>query len=255
MASESRPWYADEQFFGDEYLRQYEWFLTAEKTAAEIDAVERLLDLAPGAAILDVPCGYGRHSIELARRGYRVTGQDLSGSLLDRARQGAADAEVAVDWIRRDMREIEADGDFDAVVNLFTSFGYFDDPEDDARVCHSFSRALRPGGRVLFEGVNREFVIRHFQAREWLDLPDGSVLTIERAIDLDSGVTREKRVRIDPDGERRVFEFSVRFYTLNEWRRLLGDAGLEIDGAYGGLEDEPLTFDSPRLALVARKPG
>ena len=130
-------------------------------TKAEVRFLVRLLRLPAGAKILDVPCGYGRHSIELARRGFRVTGIDISAALLAQARRAAADLGVEVEFRRRDMRRLAYRGRFDAVLNLFTSFGYFGDA-GDLEILRRFRRALRParagepGGWLVLHLINRD---------------------------------------------------------------------------------------------------
>lgn len=111
----------------------------------EVESILRLLRLRPRARILDVPCGYGRHAVELARRGFQVTGVDISPKLLAQAREAARTRGVAAEFRRGDMRRLRYRQRFDAVLNLFTSFGYFGDRED-LEVLKGFRRALRPGG-------------------------------------------------------------------------------------------------------------
>src|SRR5437870_13900235 len=113
-------------WFGRGYLALYDEYL-AERTPVEIDQLEALLTLRPPCRILELPCGQGRHAIELARRGYDVTGVDLSPYLLRVAKARAEAAGVGVRWLEGDMRRPLAGDTFDLVLNLFTSFGYFFD--------------------------------------------------------------------------------------------------------------------------------
>src|SRR5919199_5263013 len=126
-------------WFGPAYLAVYDAYL-AERTPAEVDGLEAVAGLRPPMRILDLGCGQGRHSIELARRGYEVTGLDQSPVLLAEAKHRAAEAGVNVRWILADMRDAPKE-DFDLCVNLFTSFGYFAEDADNQRVlgaaCHS----------------------------------------------------------------------------------------------------------------------
>ncbi len=130
MAKPVRPWW--ESFFGPDYLKQYEHALP--RTAQEVEGLERILHLRKASRILDLACGAGRHAIELARRGYQVTGYDLSEDLVRRARADAKRAKVKVSFVRGDMRELDFRGRFDAVINMFSSFGYFGSVEDGARM-------------------------------------------------------------------------------------------------------------------------
>ncbi len=107
---DENPWY--KTFFGEDYLRIYS-FLTPERTEREVDGIVRLLDLPPGSAILDLCCGHGRHALALAKRGYRVTGQDLSEVFLQRAQAEAEAQGVQVRWLQSDMRKIPFESEFD----------------------------------------------------------------------------------------------------------------------------------------------
>src|ERR1700682_2828685 len=137
-------------WFGPSYLALYDGFL-AERTPVEIDQLEALLALRPPRRILDCPGGQGRHAIELARRGYEVTGVDLSPYMLGVARERGEASGVRVRWLAGDMREALPGETFDLVINLFTSFGYFDDEADDRRVVRAAASMLAPGGRVLLD--------------------------------------------------------------------------------------------------------
>src|SRR5438132_4677071 len=123
-------------WFGPGYLALYDDTLR-ERTPIEIDQLEALLRLRPRLRILDLPCGQGRHAIELARRGYDVTGVDLSPYLLGVAKARAEAAGVGVRWLEGDMRRPVGGGPFDLVLNLFTSLGYFFDADDDLQVVHA----------------------------------------------------------------------------------------------------------------------
>src|SRR5436309_6714365 len=118
------PWY--QTFFGEDYLRIYGPFLSPERTEQEVEGIVKLLTLPPGSRILDLCCGHGRHAIPLAQRGYQVTGQDLSDYFLQRAREAAAVQGVQVQWVHHDMRGIPFENEFDAVINIFTAFGYLE---------------------------------------------------------------------------------------------------------------------------------
>ena len=138
------PWY--ETFFDEGYYFIYERRVSPDYTQREVDGVVSLLGLTPGARVLDLCCGHGRHSIELARRGFDVTGQDLSEIFLRRARHDSAEAGAKVRWVRSDMREIPFEAEFDVVVNLFTAFGYLESEAEDQRVFAQVRKALRPEG-------------------------------------------------------------------------------------------------------------
>jgi 2-polyprenyl-3-methyl-5-hydroxy-6-metoxy-1,4-benzoquinol methylase len=123
-------WYSEEYgFFGKNYMKEYGKELPPERTKSEIDFAEKVLKLKKKAKILDLGCGHGRHSVELALRGYKVTGQDLNKYFLKLAEDSSKESGVDVRWIRSDMRKIPFKHEFDAVVNLFTAFGYLENDD------------------------------------------------------------------------------------------------------------------------------
>ena len=130
MASAS--WYTEEGgFFGPGYLREYADLLPPERTTAEIDFLEQVVPLERGAKILVLACGHGRHAIELARRGYAMTGQDLNAFFLQEAARAATRVGVQVRWVQRNMRDIPVADEFAVVLNLFSSFGYLESDAED----------------------------------------------------------------------------------------------------------------------------
>src|SRR2546427_9467293 len=122
------PWY--KTFFGEDYLRLYESVLTPERTQREVDGIVNLLALPQGSRILDLCCGHGRHAIPLAQHGYQITGLDLSERLLERAEAEAEAQGVNIRWVHRDMKHVPFENEFDAVINVFTSFGYLENEDE-----------------------------------------------------------------------------------------------------------------------------
>lgn len=248
MARRSRPWW--ETFFGPDYLKQYEE--NPERTSAEVDGVETILRLRKGARILDVACGAGRHAIELARRGYRVTGFDLSEDLLKAARASARKAGQRVDFVPGDMRDLPYRSAFDAVINMFSSFGYFDAVEDDRRALAGVARALRARGKFLMERFNRESLAYELPIQGWRVTEDGGVILQEDSFDVLRGRYDTRQIVIDRQGTREHLG-SVRAYSLPELKELLAGAGLHIHRVLGGLDLTPYRARSRRLVLYAVK--
>ena len=151
------PWY--KTFFGDDYLRIYEPILTPERTQRDVDGIVNLLALPQGSSILDLCCGHGRHAIPLAQRGYMVTGLDLSEVFLREAEKEALAKAVHVDFLHADMRNIPFENEFDAVINIFTAFGYLENQDEDQQVLNQVYKALKPGGLFLLEIIHREGLI------------------------------------------------------------------------------------------------
>src|SRR5512138_1360083 len=118
---------------------------------AVVSGIEALAGLKPGARVLDACCGPGRHSLELARRGYRVTGLDLTESYLEAARETASAEGLSIEFLRGDVRAFRRPGAFALCLNLFTSFGYFKSREEDIGTLRNFRASLAPGGALVLE--------------------------------------------------------------------------------------------------------
>jgi SAM-dependent methyltransferase len=244
-------WYVD--FFDEDYLRIYGAALTAGRTEREADQIVERLGLQPGDAILDLCCGHGRHSIALAKRGYQVTGQDLSELFLERARMEAAEAGVQVRWVARDMRHVPFEEEFDAVINMFSAFGYLESEEEDRRALSQVHGALKPGGLFLLEIIHQAWLVRNFEPRGWHVGTEGVIVLEERELNLLTGRNEVTVTLIHSDGARYERQHAMRIYTAAELVRMVTQAGLTLEAAYGGLDRRELTLDSNRLVLLARK--
>jgi SAM-dependent methyltransferase len=240
-----------DSFFGEDYLAVAP--RDPERTAREVDFVVEHLPLEPHARILDLACGHGRHELELARRGFRVTGLDLSEPSLAQARDTAAAAGVELELVHGDMRELPWADEFDAVLNLFTAFGYFADKADDERVLAQVSHALRPRGSFLLDVVSLFVLARGFKARHWDELEDGRTMLEHREYDQLTGRSNVTWTYVGPSGERSELRHSLRVYTLPELRELLDRAGLDVAETWGSFDGAPYGFESRRLIVYARK--
>jgi SAM-dependent methyltransferase len=245
-----RPWY--ETLFGEDYLEIYRDAFPEEHTAAQVDGIVKILELEPGARILDVACGHGRHSIPLAKRGFEVTGYDLSQHFLNRARADAEVEGVDVRWVQGDMRELGFEEEFDAAINIFTSFGYFEDPSDDLRTLRRIRAALRPHGRFLLEILHRDALFSRFEQQGAQKTSEGNIVVHDRDWDLAKNILHDEMTLIRPDGTRKTYLTSVRTRSLHEFLWLHEEAGLEPVAWFGGLDGSPLTLSSYRLALLSR---
>ncbi len=250
MPEGALPWYIT--FFGADYLQMYT-FLTPERTEREVEGIVRLLNLPAGSSLLDLCCGHGRHTIALARRGFYMSGLDLSPVFLQQARNEAVRKGVQVRWVESDMRQIPFEDEFEAVINIFTAFGYLESEEEDQRVLQQVQRALKPGGLFLLETMHREWLVRHFEPGGIFRHPDGLLVLEERTIDLLGGRSDVQVTMLLADGQRREYRHSVRLYTLRELARMLAAAGLSIQACYGGLDGSRLTLESPRLVVIGSK--
>jgi SAM-dependent methyltransferase len=228
---------------------------TPERWAGAPEQVDRVLELAgvePGAAVLDLACGPGRHSLELARRGFRVTGVDRTPPHLAAARAAAGEEGLEVEWVEADMLSFSRPESFDLGLSLYTSFGYFEDPEDDRRTAANLVESLRPGGALVMEMMGKEVLARIFVARDWQELPDGGILLYERKVSRGWSWIEHRWILLK-DGERREFAPSLRIYSAAELTALLRDCGCSAVEVYGGFDGRPYDHEAVRLVAVARR--
>ena len=256
-----KPWY--KALFERDY---YDYFFrggsggvwSEEKEAQRADEqaafIAQALELPEGARVLDLCCGWGRHSVRLAQRGYRVSGLDLSAYHLRLAKAAARRAAVDVEWLHRDMREISGRaGRFDAIINCFTSFGYLEDDREDQRVLDGIRRALRPGGHLLIDTMNHDWLMRAFRANEWHEGPDGGLMLERRNYDIHTGRIDVDWLYVTPEGERRHQSHSLRLYTFTELKAMLSKAGLAVRRTWGGMDERDFSMESPRMIVLAEK--
>jgi SAM-dependent methyltransferase len=252
MATEQTAWYVN--FFGEDYLNIYRHIFTAERTEKEVTSVERRLELKIGARVLDLCCGPGRHSVLLAKHGYKVTGLDLSQSYLDLAQRSATDSNVTLDTVSADMRDIPFDNYFDAAINMYSSFGYLESEGEDLKALESVSRSLKPQGQFLLDMLNREWAVANYIQNDWHSGADGTLYVEHRALDLVSSRMRVHFIIVGPNGERHdSIGHDIRLYTLTEMTRLLERVGFGVVEAFGGFDGEPYEIGSRRMIIYARK--
>jgi SAM-dependent methyltransferase len=239
-------------FFSDFYLRAYATRGRDAEALAEAQALAAagLAGCPEGGDVLDVPCGFGRHSVPLARAGYRVTGVDRSQTLVDEARRRSGEAEPR--FVVADYRELPLpDAAFDAALNLFSSLGYLGD-EEDTKVLAEIARVLRPGGRLVLETMHRDLVVRLGPEKDWRLLGEGRLLLEQGTFDPASGVAQSTQTLIDSSGDRDSRSFSIRVYTATELVVMLLRAGFAEARGYGDFDGAPLRPDS-RLVIAARR--
>ncbi len=244
-------WY--ESFFEGDWLALAD-HPDEQRNRAEVDFLVEKLDLDPGARVLDMACGEGRHAIELAARGLRVTGIDISQPSIAVARERAEARGVEIDLVQMDMRELAAHAEFDAVFSFCSSFGFFPTDDEDLRLVKRAARALRGGGRLLIDTVNDLWLARCFQPRGWRTLDDGTVVLQHRNYDPRTRRSSAIWTLIRPDGGRSELRHSMRAYSCPELVRLLTQAGLEDNGVWGGTDGTDYSLDSRRLIVSGRKP-
>jgi len=225
---------------------------SAEMTQQEVEFIVEKTGLSPGANVLDACCGYGRHSIELARRGYEVVGIDRFESYLNEARKRAASEDVEVEFVSMDVRELSFERKFDLVINMWTSFGVFDD-ETNASIVQKFKDCLIDGGKLFIELINRDWIIKNFQPRGWWPGDEDLIVIEERSFDLSTSVISSIWRYLEGGELREESPMELRVYSCHELTALLRNCGFCDVEAFGDVEGGPVTFDSRMMRLVAAR--
>ncbi len=230
----------------------------------EAEQVLALLGLPRGVAVLDLCCGPGRHSLELARRGFRVTGVDRTAEYLEEATRRAEEEGLSVEFVRDDMRLFCRPEAFEGAINLSTSFGYFESPDDDRRVLRNLYRSLKDAGILVIEMMGKETVARDFRETESYPAGNGATVVEDRRVSRD-GTWFEKKRRIVRDardardarnGDGQVqdeFKVSHRLYSAAELSALLKACGFRSVKIFGDLAGAPYDHEAKALVAVALK--
>jgi len=216
-----------------------------------------------GGSILDLACGVGRHSLLLAKNSYKTVGVDISSTFIARARELADERNVSenADFRVGDMRHVRDllknfEGNFDVVVNLLTSHGYWD-KATDRKIFRQALELTKPNGILVIHTVNRDFLVRNFQARDWTPIQEGRFMLIERRLDLENSRMYNTYRYYEQRGEDLIHLSTVELdhlvYSFHELKRQVEDSGWEIMSYYGGYDMQPLTMDSFVMILVAKK--
>lgn len=217
----------------------------------EVEKIVKLLQIEGPAGILDLCCGTGRHSLELSRRAFDVIGVDRTAGYLEKARLAAEQLNLKATFILGDMREYCAPNNFDVILNLFGSFGYFENPDDDRKVVANMYTSLRAGGQFLIETAGKEILARNFQARDWSEEGDLLILS-ERKISQHWGRIETRWIVIQ--GTRRVeHRVSVRSYSALELSSLFFNCGFPKVRIYGSLDGTEYDQLAQRLVVVGQK--
>jgi SAM-dependent methyltransferase len=222
-----------------------------EGTPAEVDALTALVGLRPNSAVLDLGCGPGRHSLELARRGFQVTGVDRTRLYLQEARKRAADEGLAIDFVEADMRSFRQPERFDVALSLFTAFGYFEEAAENQRVLQNIYDSLHPGGVLLLELMGKEILASIYQARDW-DEVDGVFLLQERKVSKNWSWIKNRWI-VTGDGETIAYESGHWVYSAVELQLMLIEAGFSRVDIYGDVEGRPYGVEAKRLVAAAWK--
>lgn len=269
--AESTDWV--EATFDDWYMQVEGDRFSAQQTQQEAQRIARMLGLKPGEVVLDLACGLGRHTTQLARMGLGpLTGLDFVPSYIEEAKKRAQAAGLKAEFVVGDMRTLDYQGRFDAVFNCFNSLFYFDDPTN-LDILHRIQRALKPGGRLYLEVQNREAQIasQALRANRWVRLerklrgliggvrrrvnpkPTDLLSRKDRTIDLETGMLFGSMYSKLPDGTLRQTPYQVRLYSLTEIKAMLAKAGFSYEGCLSCPDEGPYRIESLRVAVLARR--
>jgi SAM-dependent methyltransferase len=218
---------------------------------AHLDLYERNTADPAGPRVLDLCCGFGRIALELSRRGFSVTGVDITEPYLNAGRDDAAYENLDIEFIQQDVRSFKRPNTFDLAVNLYISFGYFDNPRDDLLFARNARESLKDGGAFIIETLGKEIAVRDFVEAEWFERAGYTVLTEYAPADSWAGL--KNRWILIKEGERIEKTFTQRLYSAVELRQLLFDAGFRAVELYGNWNEAPYDHRAEALIAVGRK--
>lgn len=243
-------WFEDDSLWVDTYPYM---FSPARLAAAEAEVAPMLaLVGAKPQSVLDLCCGPGRFAIPLARRGYQVTGVDRTAFFLDKAKERAARENVDVEWVQEDMREFVRPGAYDLALSMFTSFGYFDNKDEDLTVLRNIHQSLRPGGALVMDVAGKELVAGTFETARSRKHADGSVIIDRREVYDDWTRIRMEWTIIKGDAIR-VYSIDHTVYSGQELKDRFTTAGFADVKLYGSMDGAPYDRQADRLIAVGRK--
>lgn len=243
-------WFEDEAFWAGTYPFMYPE-ARFEAVPNEIDGVLALTGLTGGTA-LDLCSGPGRHSVELAKRGFRVTGVDRTPFLREKAKARAILEGVEVEWVFSDMREFVRPESFDLAISMFTSFGYFDNQDEDLLVLGNLHENLKPGGYLVIDTMGKERFAKIFLASTSETLDDGRLIVQRHEIFDEWSRIRNEWIVIDGETVER-FEFHHTIYSGRELKALILQAGFSEVRICGDLGGSEYDTDARRLVALATK--
>lgn len=251
----SNEWFADRSFWAD--YRSHIWGERRISTSGSaVGYISQLLGMQDSESVLDLACGFGRHSIEFGKLGLSVTGVDLNPDLINEAIRNASEYSFNCRFILADMREFSEPSSFDYAVLLFNSFGYFRDPNDDKRVVSNCFKSLHPGGKLLISITGRKVLKRNMnsnQKRYWRENKGVFVLE-EYTVDEGWSWLTIKWITLDGP-EKKSVEYGFRIYNEQEMFQLLSDEGFIAIRSFGNYKGSDYDDEAKGLVVIAEKPS
>jgi cyclopropane fatty-acyl-phospholipid synthase-like methyltransferase len=221
------------------------------ETKQEIDQIISLLKITAGSTVLDLCCGQGRHSLELARRDFNTTGVDRTLKYLEKAKDEAKEQNLSIEFIEDDMRHFKRLDYFNAIIIMYTSFGYFEEHNENMQVLHNCYYSLKDNGSLLIDLMGKEVVARIFCERESYQL-NGSTYIEERKVSKDWSWMENRWIK-QTDNSRQEFKLSHWLYSANELSIMLKEVGFRITKFFGNLGGDPYDHTAQRLIALASK--
>ncbi len=237
-------------YFDDIYRRLFLETVDPARTKYQVKQLFTLCPVLPGSSILDVGCGLGRHSLEMARLGFRVTGIDMNAGYVEMCRASAAELGVNAEFVASDSRVMDLGFQADLVVSLWSSFGYYGDKED-AGILERFALHVKPRGHVIIDVENRDYIVRHFVPEEWHEAQGWTVLE-RRRFNAIRGTVTTRRTVIGHDF-RKEYQRVLRMYTAAELCTKLSDAGLNTMNIFGDYNGSRFGLESRRMIIIAER--
>jgi SAM-dependent methyltransferase len=243
-------WFIDESFWSE----MYPFMFPEERFHLAEEQIEKALTLVDyqGGAVLDLCCGPGRHSLALAKRGIRVTAVDRSEFLLSRAKTEAARLSLEIEFVLDDMRQFVRSHSYSLILNMFTSFGYFDDKEDDLTVLRNAYQSLKPGGAMLIDVLGKEPLARKYQPISSTQGADGILLIERHEICEDWTRCRNEWILVK-GATAKSFNFQTRLYSGQEMKDIMLLTGFKDVAVFGDLDGNGYGIDANRLIAIGRK--
>lgn len=248
-------WYMDPEYW--ESNRSFIWSKKRiEMSEAVAEKIAELLKMKPNESILDMACGFGRHSLAFSKHGYSVSGIDLNPNFIQEASEKAAELRLDARFLCTDMRDFIEPETFDNIVIMYNSFGYFQDPQDDRKVLDNCLLSLKPGGKLLLSVVSREHIMQNrssHQFRYWHEEDNGTI-RLEEATANDDWTWNTTRWIVLKGSQRLEFTYGMRLYNESELREMLTSVGFSKVKSFGSISGKQYNKESHHLILLAQKP-
>ena len=246
----AKPWHEDDTFWETAGPTMFTQQRLAD-AVSEVEGIVSLMGINPGAHVLDLGCGVGRHSLELARRGFRVTGVDRTHKYLEQASQQAEKEGLKVEFVQEDMRAFCRLDTFDAAISMWTSFSYFEDPQEDRQVVSNVYRSLKTDGAFLLHTHGKETLARIFQERSWNE--ENGIFTLTERKPTNNWSWMENRWIIIDGNKRSEFKVTHRLYAAAELIALFTECGFSRADAYGDFDGSPYDHKARWMVTVGHK--